>query len=773
MRQASENGPPVGPQVIFGVDVDGRCNLSVGPGLGMLGLRPGELVGQDLFALYGDDPSAVEALRRVLAGEAFSVEREFGGRLLSIYYHPVRDAEGAVTGALGVATDVTEQRRTEAERQASRERATLLADLSAALTRKVLDLEALLRLAVRSVTEAVAEVGAIWLCAPEGDCLVPRAVWQLHAEHAPTGDWQPATADRSAELDMAAVDALSAPQVLDLAADGGTAAGGGLLTRLTERSDLARGLRVPLRSRGALVGVVDVARGARAGEFSDDDLTLVTDIAERCALALDNALLLNAQQGAREQLVKFRALADASEDLIAISDPSGHLAYVNPQVRDYGLDLSGDDVWTTVAVHAGENARAVMRHAVETRGRWSGDLTVSISTDERIGHVDVFALSHPDTGAPLGAAWIGQDVTEVRATEAALRAANADMKQFKALVEASPDFIAIAALDGSVRYVNPGGRELIGMEPDIDVTTTTIPDYLTPEGLDASVRIEQPAVIAEGHWEGESTLRNRRDGPPIPVAIASFLMRDPETGQPFALATVQRDITERLTAETALRLLAEQREALLTRLVDAQDDERTRIAAGVHDDPVQALAAVDVRLGLLRRKLRERAPELLEVLDPLQASVSGATERLRALLFDLEPPDLQHGLTGALSRAGAEIFANTATRWTVDGSQEPCVPDATRGVAYRIAKEAMMNAQKHAAAHHVVVTVSGRDGGLEVSVADDGVGLGRGPVEPAPGHRGLFSMQDRAAVAGGWCSVRNRRRGGTRVTIWLPGPHAD
>ncbi len=771
MRQASERGPAVGPQVIFGIDATGMCTLSIGDGLKDLGLQPGELVGQNLFAVYRDNPSAQDSLRRALAGETFTVERVFGGRLLWVYYQPVRDSDGSVSGALGVSTDVTEQRRIESEARASRERASLLADLSAALTREVLDPEALLRVAVRSVTEPVAEVGVVWLRMPDGARLEPRALWYDDDVPAPSPDWTVGAGGQPVQMDMAEAEALSAPQTLDLGAAGDTSVAPGELTaRLAKSLGMQTGLRVPLRSRGLLIGVIDVARGDHLEAFTEDDVALVMDIAERCALALDNALLLKAQREAREELVKFQALADASDNLIAITDNQDHMVYVNPRVHEYGIDLSGGHVWTTIAIHAGESTVAAMRGALETAGRWSGDLTVSISGEEAIGHVAVFRLSHPDTGAALGTAWIGQDVTEIRATEAALRAANADLKQFKALVEASPDFIAIAALDGTVKYVNPPGRDLIGMDPDTDVSTTRIADYLTPEGLDASVEVEQPAVIANGHWEGESTLRNHRGGEAIPVAIASFLIHDPETGQPFALATVQRDITERLTAETALRELADQRQALLTRLVDAQDAERTQIAADVHDDPVQALAAVDLRLGQLRRQLRDHAPDLLDALVPVQTSVTGATDRLRALLFDLEPPDLERGLTGALSRAADEIFDNTAIRWAVHGEQEPDVLDASRAVAYRIAKEAMVNARKHASARNVVVTIAGSENGLEVSIADDGVGLGPEPVQSTPGHRGLYSMQDRAEVAGGRCSIRSRHQGGTIVTAWLPGP---
>ncbi|HSJ20236.1 MAG TPA: PAS domain S-box protein [Nocardioidaceae bacterium] len=740
MEPDAQPGPAVGPQVIFGFDTEGTCTLSTGSGLEMLGLRSGELVGTNLFDLYADQPTALADIRRALSGETFTVEAEFEDRILWAYYEPVVTENGTMKGAIGVTTDVTEQRRIEREAREARRRASLLADLSAALTREVHNVATLLDVAARAVTEALGDVGVIWMPLDGEDDLVPRAVWPTDESGLRPGlGWPRPVAEPP-----------SGPELIDH----GTV------------------VRAPLVSRGLLVGVMDVARTRDSGPFADDDLALVVDVAERCALALDNALLFEGQREAREDLVKFQALADASSDLIAISDEGGNVIYSNPRVQESGIDVFVDSVWLTVAGQIGDTMATAIRDEVTARGRWSGDLTLTLTDGEAVVQVDVFSLLHPDTGTGLGAAWIARDVTELRATEAALREANSDLVQFKALVEASPDFIAIAGLDGKVRYVNPGGRALIGMDPQVDVTTTSIPDYLTPEGLDASLNVEQPAVIANGHWEGESTLRNFR-GPAIPVAIASFLMRDPETGEPFALATVQRDITERLAAETSLRNLADQRQALLTRLVVAQDDERARIAADVHDDPVQALAAVDLRLGLLERRLGEQSPGMLEVLSPVQRAVSAATDRLRALLFDLEPPDLSQGLTGAMHRAAGEIFEGSRTRWTVDGDQEPDVPDATRAVAYRIAKEALMNARRHAEATHVAVTVTGRSGGLEVTVTDDGIGLGHGPVRSSPGHRGIFTMRDRAEVAGGSCEIRNRSPRGTLVTLWLPDAPRD
>lgn len=757
--------PPVGPQVIFAVDADCVCTLSTGPGLAALGVEPGQLVGLNLLDVYSDDPHAQASLHRVLSGESFSHETPFHGRTLSVYYQPTFDPDGAVTGAIGVSTDVTEQRRVEAEVRAARERATLLADLSAVLNLEVLDLDALLRQVARSAATGLGDACLVWLCRPDFPTLTPRSGWGF--SEALIEAWRSRSAESiTVDTYLREHGAAGEPRTIDLVAERvHEGAHGELGARMAGEADLHSDLRVPLRSRGVLIGVLDVLRGGSSAPYTERDVSLALEVAERCALAIDNALLLEAERAAREDLVKFQALADASTSLIAINGTDGEALYVNPRVFEVGIQPEDDDLWTTVSEQVGAEVSEQIRDALATTGLWSGD--VRLDAVGLVVRADVFSLRHPLTGEPLGHAWIGDDVTELRTTEAALREAVADLKRFKALVEASPDFIAIADLDGTVRYVNPPGRVMVNVPPDVDVTTTTIADYLTAEGLVASVELERPAVVQHGHWEGESTLRDWRGGPPVPVAIASFLMRDAETGEPFGLATVQRDITERLAAETALRQLADQRQALLTRLVDAQDAERRRIAADVHDDPVQALAAVDLRLGLLRRRIREQAPTLLGSLDALQHSVSGATDRLRALLFDLEPPDLDHGLGDAVRRCAEDVLEGSGVRWEVDATAEPETHESTRAVAYRIAREALINVRKHAEAEHARIVVGTRDDGLLLVVTDDGVGLDAS-VGSLPGHRGVTTMADRAAAAGGTCNVHRGEQRGTVVTVWLP-----
>ena len=84
---------------------------SEGKGLQALGLRPGEVVGRYVWELYADNPEVLGSVRRALAGENHTETLHVGEIAFETRYAPYRDASGGVLGVIGVATDVTEQRR--------------------------------------------------------------------------------------------------------------------------------------------------------------------------------------------------------------------------------------------------------------------------------------------------------------------------------------------------------------------------------------------------------------------------------------------------------------------------------------------------------------------------------------------------------------------------------------------------------------------------------------------------------------------------------------
>ena len=220
-----------------------------------------------------------------------------------------------------------------------------------------------------------------------------------------------------------------------------------------------------------------------------------------------------------------------------------------------------------------------------------------------------------------------------------------------------------------------------------------------------------------------------------------------------------------------LRVLTEARQrALSERLVEAQDDERARIAADVHDDSIQALAAVDLRLGALRNRLRDRAPQEAVAVETAMDAVHGAGVRLRSLLFELETPVLDAELPDGLRDTAAQLFEDSGVAWSVEQRGRAPLPTQVRVSAYRIAREAMVNALKHAQATRVTITVDATDRGVEVQVLDDGTGTDSAPpAHSGRRHSGVVGMRDRAMASGGWWRSGPGPGGiGTAVSFFLP-----
>ena len=234
------------------------------------------------------------------------------------------------------------------------------------------------------------------------------------------------------------------------------------------------------------------------------------------------------------------------------------------------------------------------------------------------------------------------------------------------------------------------------------------------------------------------------------------------------------DITKRKEAEErlgwsleVLRRTVQQRQELARRLQMAQEAERQRIAADIHDDPIQVMSAIDMRLQMLAE-----FPETIttEALAGIEAEVRGAIERLRSMLFELRPAALdREGLVPAL-RLYLERRAKT-TGWAVevvDGMTEQPDPDLA-ALLYRIGQEAIVNVAKHAAASRVAVEVSSAGDGVTLRVRDDGRGFTPDlDAPPAPGHLGVSTMVERAELAGGWTRIVSAPGEGTIVECWLP-----
>ena len=205
------------------------------------------------------------------------------------------------------------------------------------------------------------------------------------------------------------------------------------------------------------------------------------------------------------------------------------------------------------------------------------------------------------------------------------------------------------------------------------------------------------------------------------------------------------------------RRLAEVRESRI-RIVRAGYEERRRLERDLHDGAQQGLVALGMKLRRLQRRLAGADPDAGAALDDAVDQIGHTVTGLREIARGLRPGALDGGLRPALE----ELARRTPIAMRVDAPVD-LVSDEVQIAAYYVACEAVANAVKHAGANRIVVQAHREDGGLRVSVADDGVG---GAVSVAGG--GLAGLADRVAAHGGSLQLESPPGAGTRVEVVLP-----
>jgi signal transduction histidine kinase len=227
---------------------------------------------------------------------------------------------------------------------------------------------------------------------------------------------------------------------------------------------------------------------------------------------------------------------------------------------------------------------------------------------------------------------------------------------------------------------------------------------------------------------------------------------------------------ERECADTlrALKTAEAEREQLMVRLAGAEEAERERIAADIHDDSLQAMASAVLRLGLLARELPEPAQQ--DSVRRVALSIEAAIGRLRRLVFELNPPSLSASSLGdALHGYMIEYARETTVSWSLADRLQMQPSEELKQIMFRTAQEALRNVRKHADARHVEILLAPVDDGILLQIKDDGVGfVPQDALQGRPGHIGVPSMRERLRRAGGWLEVRSAPGAGAVVEAWLP-----
>ena len=216
-----------------------------------------------------------------------------------------------------------------------------------------------------------------------------------------------------------------------------------------------------------------------------------------------------------------------------------------------------------------------------------------------------------------------------------------------------------------------------------------------------------------------------------------------------------------------------QRRQMLDRTVRAAEGERSKLAASLHDGPIQRLAALGLVLDRCRLRLqRDDYRGAGELVERARSGVSEEIKGLRQMMSELRPPVLDEGGLEAAIRDHLSAWSEaTGIEGNVSSSSDcPPLSPNNETVAYRVIQEALANVAKHASAGHVRVTIAPANEGAELTVRDDGKGfrLVSQPDLLRAGHFGLVIMKERVELAAGRFDVKSAPLAGTEVRIWLP-----
>ena len=356
-------------------------------------------------------------------------------------------------------------------------------------------------------------------------------------------------------------------------------------------------------------------------------------------------------------------------------------------------------------------------------------------------------------------AQLEERIAERNRVEAALRESE---ERYRELFENARDAMYVHDLEGTYISINHAAEKLSGYTRD-EIIGHNFTEFISAEHV-KHVRDNFCGKLAT---RGETTYEVEviaKDGRRVPVEVSSRAIY--ENGVIVGVQGTARDITERKQAQDALQMFSRQ-------LIEAQEEERRRIARELHDQIGQVLTAVKMNLHTVQR-VCNGTEEGAHLKDNIEA-VDEALRLVRDLSVDLRPPLLD------------DLGLVTALRWYVDryakrtGIVAEVIVDLKdpnerfsrelETACFRIAQEALTNVVRHARARDVSVTLRKEDGILVLSVKDDGIGFDHEALRkraPRAATLGLLGMQERAHAAGGVVEVHSRISKGTEIRLKLP-----
>jgi PAS domain S-box-containing protein len=541
---------------------------------------------------------------------------------------------------------------------------------------------------------------------------------------------------------------------------------------------------IPLVSSRTLIGKFMTYYNA-PHEFTNNELKLATTIARQLVQAIQHR---RDEEALRESEERLRAIVQEANAGMARYDEKSHIEFVNSRFcKMLGYkesELIGKTVREITYPDDLETTSQALKRVLR-KGEPTEIDKRYLRKDGSIVWVNVCDAPERDAaGRPKSVVAVAVDITARRKAEEALREKEAELEL---MVTQTPFMLTRCTRDLRYRYASRAYADLVGRRPE-EIAGKSIVEIVGKEGLKkilpyiekvlkghmTEYEMEVPFRGVGVHWL-HSVYTPDRDAEGNVVGWFASLANVGRRKEAEALLQRSKELLEERVLERTRELhLANKelkaeivrRKGLEGEILEISDREQQRLAQELHDGLCQHLTAVAFMARSVALRLKNHRVIEVKDIEKIAELVNNAATDTRNLSRALHRVDVDAaGLVGALEDLVDREMWRTPCRLEVKPSFH-LDDDTVAAHLYRIAREAVINANKHAQAREVVVALKGWRKGIVLSVTDDGIGF----QNAQNGARGLgfHIMNYRARVMGGQLKIESPEKGGTHVACYLP-----